>query len=669
MMKNNIFPILLLLAFLFFLAFNESNSESVQTKKDQKALQHEVVVVLKLVQAFVTDKDGNPITDLKKSDFILYDNDKLVTITDFEKHLLPSIEMEEVVEVTEPKPQREIPLLLNRKFFVILDWFQNDVIGVIRSKTAAKHFIETQLQPKDEVCILSFSTYRGLLLHQYLTTDHQKAFNIIDKIREIPGRKTIIPPPALPVDVQTRSFGIQTGGRMGADSGSGSGPSGFKTPITPDDFALDVGEFAKVLRYIPGQKNIILVSGGFPRSLLQSASPKADVFQKLYEKMCKELGASSCPVFTINAEGTRSHFKPMSQRGDRALQKLSDQTGGQYFADVDEYENIAEDIQNLTSNYYVLGYYIDEKWDGKYHEIEVKVKRKGCIVHAQSGYFNPKPFTDFSEIEKILHLIDLALSEKPQFQEPIRFSLVPIHCSDENQSNSVILSEIPVEKIKDSMGEKVEITSLIIDEENDIVESNKGEVDISALPKTSIFLYTIARLKPGQYECRAVIRDLSTGKGAVAGSSLVIPKRLSAGITIFPPLILIPNRPAHYLKISKAKSPSLNKIYPFISTEYSPLINEFDGTQPVLFAVIRTQIKGIEDPSIDFKITLIEQTSGERQLLPFSLLDVKKEKNADVLLIEFELPKLHSGKYMLEFVAFDVNTQSTAKSFRIFEIK
>ena len=41
---------------------------------------------------------------------------------------------------------------------------------------------------------------------------------------------------------------------------------------------------------------------------------------------------------------------------------------GEYFGDVTSYEAIAEKIQNVTSNYFVLGYYIDEKWDGKYHD-------------------------------------------------------------------------------------------------------------------------------------------------------------------------------------------------------------------------------------------------------------------------------------------------------------
>ncbi|HCS47190.1 MAG TPA: hypothetical protein DIW61_02610, partial [Candidatus Aminicenantes bacterium] len=64
---------------------------SAQAKRNppQDILQHEVTVTVKLVQIYVTDPEGNPARDLEISDFILYDNQKLQKITEFEKHFLP----------------------------------------------------------------------------------------------------------------------------------------------------------------------------------------------------------------------------------------------------------------------------------------------------------------------------------------------------------------------------------------------------------------------------------------------------------------------------------------------------------------------------------------------------------------------------------------------------
>jgi len=38
--------------------------------------------------------------------------------------------------------------------------------------------------------------------------------------------------------------------------------------------------------------------------------------------------------------------------------------------------------------------------DGRFHEVRVEVKRPGCQVRAQSGYFNLKPFHDYTDLEK-----------------------------------------------------------------------------------------------------------------------------------------------------------------------------------------------------------------------------------------------------------------------------
>lgn len=82
------------------------------------------------------------------------------------------------------------------------------------------------------------------------------------------------------------------------------------------------------------------------------------------------------------------------------LQSIASSRSRKYSGNINFYEKHWAKIQNLTGCYYVLSYYVDEKWDGKYHEIKVEVNRPGCVVHTQKGYFNPKPFREYSEPEK-----------------------------------------------------------------------------------------------------------------------------------------------------------------------------------------------------------------------------------------------------------------------------
>ena len=91
-MKKKIFFLSLLLTFSFQPNAPILNPESVLEKKEQKGLQYEVTVVLKLIQVYVTDKEGNPVTDLDKSEFTIFDNGEFKEITEFERHILPRVD-------------------------------------------------------------------------------------------------------------------------------------------------------------------------------------------------------------------------------------------------------------------------------------------------------------------------------------------------------------------------------------------------------------------------------------------------------------------------------------------------------------------------------------------------------------------------------------------------
>jgi len=681
-MKTKIFLLILLLAFAIQPNIHGLDSESLQAKKDQKALQHEVTVTLKLVQVFVTDKKRNPITDLTKDDFILYDNGKLQTITDFEKHILtePKKKIEEKLEETKLPPSQKIPARMNRKFIFLLNIDRNDAAGVGNSRKAALHFLDTQVQPADEVGVFSYSRYYGLTIHEYLTLDHKKAKEAINRIEEIPGIR-----PRSSTEITLGSEMAKAEGAIGGIKGKegqstsskseipSSSPINFRfveNPGDPDNieartsnYIQSIKELSKALRYIPGYKNIILFSGGIPRPLLFSPRQK---FREDYEEMAQELATSSSPVYTVNTIGIKR---------DQSLELLSRLSGGKYFHNIENYKQISEQIQNITSNYYVLGYYINETWDGKYHKIKIKVNRKGCEVNAQQGYFNPKNFAEFTDIEKQLHLIDLALGDNPYFQEPLNFPLIALPCSPQKKSNLVLLSEIQLDKIEEALGGKTELVTIIFDKENNIVSSSRGEINFSLIPQKTINHYTIFSLSPGQYECRVILRNLETGKGAVASTSVEIAEPIDSRLRLYPPLLLKPEKEPYYLKTTKAKKVSetlsLIDIYPLLPKEHSPLVGELDQKTSKLLAIIRCSVVDIKKPEIDISAHLIRNLTGEKIQLSSNLLSTesKKDEDTDILLIELQLPELKAGRYSLEIVAAEATTKSKSQVTRTFIVR
>src|SRR4030067_1273023 len=106
-------------------------------QQEQTQLRHEVKVTVKLIQVYVTDKKGNPVLDLTKDDFLIYDEGQKKPITEFERHVLslPSGAEDAQLEVKEtpPLPYRE---LLPRKFFLFFDFAYNNGIGIEKSRKA-----------------------------------------------------------------------------------------------------------------------------------------------------------------------------------------------------------------------------------------------------------------------------------------------------------------------------------------------------------------------------------------------------------------------------------------------------------------------------------------------------------------------------------------------------
>jgi VWFA-related protein len=540
-----------------------------ETQQQPTQLKHEVKVTLKLIQVYVTDKKGNPVLDLNKDDFVVYDEGQKQALTEFEWHVLrlPGEKEEippEVVETPAP-PARE---LMPRKFLLLLDFAFNNAKGIDKTKEAALHFIDTKLQPTDEVGLLSYSAARSLTLHEFLTTDHAAVRKIIKGfgIQEIVGRAE---------DFEARYWNL-----LKEQNPVDAGLEGYvfdpernqfkeleavrrqreESKLQAYNYIRKMTELAKALRYVPGHKSLLYFSSGVPYSVFAGV-PAPEIFPSRvrgvvpkdasssesstrisgmdysdkperiesahlvsqYEDMLKELSSANCTIYSLDTiKLTTVLGSDPATRGTYTLQQMSSATGGKYFGNISSYEKHIEKIQDLTGCYYVLGYYVDDTWDGAYHEIKVEVTRPDLKVHAQKGYFNPKPFSEYNNVERMLHLVDLALSEEPLFQTPVRFPLEVVPCPAGSKGNLCLSAKIPVEKIRGVLAGKAEFVAVIFDDKETIVTLSRNEKKIYALTGELFSFGAAFSLSPGTYQCRLVIRNLETGRGAVASATAVI---------------------------------------------------------------------------------------------------------------------------------------------------
>ena len=201
-------------------------------------LQHEVSVTRKLIHVIVTDRDGKPVTDLRKDEFVLFDNGKQMTLSEFESHKLslPGEEQKPVapapaekapaaapVAVPAPAPERSSPAapLMSRTFFFLFDLVFADAGGMKQAREAALRYLETKLEAHDQIAVLSFTGGRSLNVHHSPNHDQIAARQAVDSI----GLDLLMPiAPIRPADES--SSRMKVGG--GSDSIDSSGIEPFK---------------------------------------------------------------------------------------------------------------------------------------------------------------------------------------------------------------------------------------------------------------------------------------------------------------------------------------------------------------------------------------------------------------------------------------------------------
>jgi VWFA-related protein len=669
----------------------------------QKPLEHQVAVTLKLIQVYVTDKKGNPVQDLAKEDFATYDNGQEKKITEFEKHILtapaatpePQPPAEKAVTPPAPAPQK-----LTRKYFLFFDFAFNNPRSIKKAKDAALHFIDTQLQPTDEVGVLSYSALKNLTLHEYLTADRQKVRETVQSLgigNGVVGRAEDVEEQYLRQDFGDTELDPQIS-HMQAHALI-SDRQDAKTKVL--FFLTSMTDLAKALRYVPGQKNIVFFSSGIPASLLDGVEGVDFDFgdhrlRDQTEQLIKELSAANCTVFafdTREAPKVASFFSydeytfgnqgrnifnlqrtPFMQMLDPAIKderltglyslgKLSHETGGKYFGDINEYQNSLEQMKNLTGTYYVLGYSINEQWDGQYHQIKVEVKRKGCEIRAQAGYFNPKPFKEYSDLEKQLHLFDLALNDRPLFQTPMMFSMMPLSYAAGEETRLLMLSKIPDKAIEKFSGKKAELISLVFDEQENLMGLHRTETEFTKNRGLDVFYTSEAALQPGNYTCRLVIRDLDTGDAAVASARAHVAKKTFIGLSLHSPLLLVPESNFAYLETTAAKNKEMMEwkdAYPFDRAEYSPVVGEVPKSAAKILVVIPCSITGLVQPSVKIAAYLIDAVSGEGIPISFSILNKVQKDNLEIHFLEVPLQNVPPGKYLLYFHAEDAVSKAVS---------
>jgi VWFA-related protein len=711
-MKKRIIPVAGVLALLLlrpgFPALADAPPPSSrQAQETAKSLLYEYDVVLKLIHVHVTDKKGNPVPDLTKDDFVVTDNGRVMSLTEFEKHALARPAEEKAEPRAEPAAPPDRPS--GRKYFLFFDFAYNHVRGILKARTAALHFLDTVVRPEDDVAVLTYSSVGGLAFHEYLTSDHAKVREVVEQIGhgDVKGRATQIEDQYWRLVQETPGAGKAAA--MGAGYRAEAEANRQESRSMAQKYMLTLTGLARALRLVDGEKHFIIFSTGIPNSLVYGYTPdnprfRGDfaaqagvagdhVLRRQNEAMYQEFGASGCSfyafdtresameasLFTYDEEtlamGSRALsvaieptdiFKDDKATGLNSLKRLTDITGGEYYSNINMHEKNLAQVQALTGSYYVLGYSISEQWDGAFHEVKVEVKREGCRVRTQAGYFNPKPFAEYSDMERQLHLFDLALNERAFSRIPVNIPMTTLTSAAEGISRLAILAKIPAEVTAKLAGQRLELVALFFDADGEISDIVRDEADPAALRGRDVAFAAGTALSPGEYACRLVVRDMDSGLSAVGSTRARIGKPRLTDLELGTPLLLEARVGGTLINAHGRKAREdfpWDDIYPYDHSLYAPILTELPEAVTSLQVIVPCAVPGGTEPNLGLTATIVDATSGTQEPV-FTAVSARVRKGPlDILTVELPALDIDPGTYYLHIYAEDRATGSLGHTF------
>jgi VWFA-related protein len=158
---------------------------------------------------------------------------------------------------------------------------------------------------------------------------------------------------------------------------------------------------AERLAGVQGRKNVIWISSAFPLYFndgisLQQMSPRV-------YRATRALSHADVSIYPVDARGLigglsgpagRPTFTTMAQLAPSfdTSSLIADQTGGRVFRNTNDLGAAMQRAVTDADLTYVLGYYPqDERFDGRFRKIEVKVKKANVSVRHRQGYYAHPP--------------------------------------------------------------------------------------------------------------------------------------------------------------------------------------------------------------------------------------------------------------------------------------
>ncbi|MGQ9915806.1 MAG: VWA domain-containing protein [Bryobacteraceae bacterium] len=506
---------------------------------------------LVIVTVFVRDSRGRPVEGLTKDDFLVTENGKPQTVRVFEfqqiEQAVPGEERlaaeAEPARAAAPAPQTGavLPVRYRDRRLIVLyfDWTSLDEEQQVRAKEAAEEWIRTKMTPADLVRIVAFGS--RLRVVQDFTGDRDALIEAVRKFQT--GEMS-----ELAAEGATETD-------TGEDAAFAADETEFNVFNTDRKLAA-LEDLARSLAPLPEKKAVVYFSGGVSRTGMDNeaqlraavnAAVRANV--SFYPVDVRGLQAEppggGAAVATVSGTGLFSGQAQGRQRQrsydtQDTLEMLAADTGGKALFDSNDLVLGIQRAQQDIQSYYILGYYsTDERRDGQYRRVDVKLApavqaRLKARLDYRRGYFAEKDFAAFTSYDKEKQLEEALLAGDPVTQVRLALEVNWFRLGRSQYFVPVAVkipgSAIPLKKqggaettTFDFVGQVKDARGAVAATVRDAIKIQLREEKAGQLASRSLIYDTGFTLPPGAYSMRMVVRENLTGKLGSFDARFTIP--------------------------------------------------------------------------------------------------------------------------------------------------
>ena len=508
------------------------------------------------VDAFVSDATGKPITDLRAGDFQLLEDGKPQMVSAFSYVNIPVARAERpLFSPTAIEPDVDTNVGMDGRIYVfVLDDLHVDLTRGPRVKEALHRFFERNFGANDLAAVV----YTGgrSVDGQDFTNSPRLLLAAVDKFM---GRK-LRSPTLERLDEYNRQ---QTSGTRNAGDPVND-PAGFERAQNARSLLQSLQKLSDFMSGLHGRrKALVLVSEGIDYDIYNlfdnnsSASTIIDATRdavaaatrgnvSIYAIDPRGLAVPGADLIetsgVVTGEpnlglGVQSAMDELRLSQD-SLRELADETGG--FASVNR-NNVDEAFDRLVSDnssYYVLGYNpANDRRDGRFRKIEVRVTRPGVTVRARRGYVAPRgrpaATAKASNDPGDAALKAAVESPLPTTGIPMRLFAAPYKGAPPNAAITLAI-ELNVNALKfteknGAYTNALSVVTVVADNDGKTRVNEKASVDLNLMPATlararerGFRITSAVNLPPGRYQLRVSAADATGIAGSVV-RTLVVP--------------------------------------------------------------------------------------------------------------------------------------------------